>query len=188
MNHMFAEADARRAADQVLGHYLHRQPGALDSVRGNHQAIGRGKPRKTGRASIARGYLTITLARPKERSCDNPNVPYWLSIMHWTVETLNTMVDEELEILPDDMRARFVRISELIESEGLHKVGPKYVKPLKNKLWEIRLSGRSGVARALYVTAYERRVIVVRVFVKKTQKTPQREIVLALQRAKEVTQ
>jgi phage-related protein len=42
------------------------------------------------------------------------------------------------------------------------------------------------IARALYVTASEQRVIVVRVFVKKTQKTPRREINLALERAREV--
>lgn len=49
------------------------------------------------------------------------------------------------------------------------------------------MKGRDGISRALYVTAKGRRVVVVRVFVKKTQKTPRREIKLALQRAKEVT-
>ena len=48
------------------------------------------------------------------------------------------------------------------------------------------MKGRDGISRALYVTAIGRRVVVVRVFVKKTQKTPNREIELALQRAKEV--
>ena len=49
-----------------------------------------------------------------------------------------------------------------------------------------RLSGRSGIARALYVTAIGRRVVIVRAFVKKTDKTPRREIDLALARAKSV--
>lgn len=48
------------------------------------------------------------------------------------------------------------------------------------------MRGRDGIARALYVTAVGRRVVVVRVFAKKTQKTPRREIELALRRAKEV--
>ena len=60
-------------------------------------------------------------------------------------------------------------------------------KHLEEKLWELRLTGRDGIARALYVTAVGRRVIVVRAFVKKTQKTPPGEIKLALQRAKEIT-
>ena len=46
--------------------------------------------------------------------------------------------------------------------------------------------GRDGISRALYVTAYGRRVIVVRVFVKKTQKTPVAEIELALRGPKDV--
>jgi phage-related protein len=51
----------------------------------------------------------------------------------------------------------------------------------------MRLRGRDGISRALYVTARGRRVVIVRVFVKKTQKTPSREIKLALDRAKEVS-
>jgi phage-related protein len=50
----------------------------------------------------------------------------------------------------------------------------------------MRLKGKAGIARALYVTASGQRVVVVRVFVKKTQKTPPAEIRLALQRAKDV--
>jgi len=51
----------------------------------------------------------------------------------------------------------------------------------------MRLKGKDGIARAIYVAAYGKRVVVVRVFVKKTQKTPRREIRLARERAKEVT-
>jgi len=43
-----------------------------------------------------------------------------------------------------------------------------------------------GISRALYVAAVEKRVVIVRVFIKKTQKTPGREITLALARAKEI--
>jgi phage-related protein len=51
---------------------------------------------------------------------------------------------------------------------------------------EMRLKGRSGISRGLYVTAIGQRVVVVRVAVKKTRETPHREIELALKRAKEV--
>ena len=106
--------------------------------------------------------------------------------MGWTVETLNEVVDDELAALPADQRARFLRIAELIEAKGLERVGEPYVRHLKGRLWEIRMKGRDGISRALYVTASERRVVVVRVFVKKTQKTPRREIALALKRAEEM--
>lgn len=104
--------------------------------------------------------------------------------MPWTVETLNQTVDAEVEALPADMRARLARIADLIEETGLENVGEPHVKHLDGRLWEMRLKGRSGISRALYVAAVGRRVVIVRVFVKRTEKTPRREIELALTRAK----
>ena len=95
-------------------------------------------------------------------------------------------VDRELRALSPGMRARFARISELIAAVGLDGMGAPHVRHLTGPLWEMRLSDRDGIARALYVAARGRRVV--RVFVKKTRRTPQREIVLALTRAGEVRQ
>ena len=106
--------------------------------------------------------------------------------MNWTVEFLSKIVEEELNALPLDMRARFERIVRLIEANGLHQVREPYVKHLQGKLWEMRMTGRDGISRALYIAASGRRVVVVRVFVKKTQKTPRQEIQLALKRAEDV--
>jgi len=66
------------------------------------------------------------------------------------------------------MQARFLRLSERIGQAGLESLGEPHVKHLVGKLWELRLTGRDGIARALYVTAIGRRVVVVRAFVKKT--------------------
>lgn len=106
--------------------------------------------------------------------------------MAWTVETLNETVDGELAELPVDMRARLVRVSELIESVGLPNVKEPHVRHIRGPLWEIRLKGRAGIARALYVTARVQRVVILRSFIKKTEKTPASEIELALLRAKEL--
>ena len=106
--------------------------------------------------------------------------------MAWVVETLNETVDDELAALPEDMRARFTRIAELIEAVGLPNVREPHVKHMRGPIWEIRLKGKAGIARALYVTAAGQRVVVVRVFVKKTQKTPRTEIEIALERMKEL--
>ena len=85
------------------------------------------------------------------------------------------------------MKARFRRIVELIQGYGLDQVREPHVKHLEGSLWEMRMKGKDGISRAIYVTATGRRVVVVRVFIKKTRKTPKREIDLALERAKEVT-
>ena len=79
-----------------------------------------------------------------------------------------------------------VRLTELIQSFGFRGLPPGSVKHLGEKLWELRVTGRDGISRAIYVTAAGQRVIIVRVFIKKTQKTPQRELELARERAKEV--
>ena len=106
--------------------------------------------------------------------------------MEWTVETLNETVDRELGALSADMRARFSRICGLISAVGLERMGAPHVRHLAGPLWEMRMTGRDGISRALYVTAHGRRVVVVRAFVKKTQRTPKREIELALRRAGEM--
>lgn len=93
-----------------------------------------------------------------------------------------------MNTLPRDMRAKFERIVMLIGQFGLERVREPYIKHLEGPLWEMRMKGRDGISRALYVTATGKRVVVVRVFVKKTQKTPRREIELALRQAKEIKQ
>ncbi len=103
----------------------------------------------------------------------------------WTVETLNKDVDDELEKLALDMRGRFVRVSQLIEEFGPFKVGLPHIRSLGNKLWEIRVAGRDGIGRGIYVIATGKRVVVVHVFIKKTAKTPPKAIKIAMERAKE---
>lgn len=106
--------------------------------------------------------------------------------MQWTVEIFNTAVAAEMEALPDDMRARLARLIRVIQEFGFPALPRDSVKHLEDKLWELRVTGRDGISRAIYVTASGRRVVIVRVFVKKTQQTPRRELEIARARAKEV--
>lgn len=104
--------------------------------------------------------------------------------MTWKVETLNSAVDAELRLLEPSLKARFLRISELLEIGGPDRVGMPHVRHLSGKLWEIRMKGRCGIARAIYVAVVEQRMVVVHVFMKKTQKTPRSAIQIALARSK----
>lgn len=105
--------------------------------------------------------------------------------MQWRVEVIDEAV-AVLRGLPADIRADFSRIVQMIEAHGLQRMREPHVKHLEGPLWEMRMKGRDGIARAAYVTASGRRVVVVHVFTKKTQKTPRREIEIALTRVKEV--
>src|SRR5215217_9310428 len=106
--------------------------------------------------------------------------------MAWSFVFVNAEAKRELDDLPVDIRASFERITRLVGAFGLERVHEPYIKHIEGRLWEMRLRGRDRIARALYVTASGRRVVILRVFVKKTQKTPRREIELALRRAQEV--
>jgi phage-related protein len=106
--------------------------------------------------------------------------------MNWRVEFLDEAVKDTLYAMPTDIIAKFIRIMDMIEGYGLERMREPYVKHLQGPLWEMRMKGKDGIARAAYVTATGKRVVVVHVFPKKTQKTPRREIETALRRAKEV--
>lgn len=63
------------------------------------------------------------------------------------VEILNETVAAEIAALPADMQARFLRLAERIASVGLESLSEPHVKHLDGKLWELRLTGRDGIAR-----------------------------------------
>jgi phage-related protein len=104
----------------------------------------------------------------------------------WTVE-LHPLAEPELLALPTDMQARFLRIAEMLEAFGPHQVGLPHVRPLEGKLWEMRMQGRDGIARAVYVALHGRRLHVLHVFVKKTQTTPRKALDTARNRLENLT-
>jgi len=101
--------------------------------------------------------------------------------MAWTIEVTENAA-EEIADLPEDMQARFIHIGELLIAHGPSHVGGPHVDHIRGKLWEMRMKGKDGIARAIYFTASSQRIVVVRAFVKKTPKTPNREIDLAMER------
>jgi phage-related protein len=107
--------------------------------------------------------------------------------VRWAFVFVNIEAQAQLDALPLDVRASFERVVKLVQAFGLERVHEPYIKHIEGPIWEMRLRGRDGIARALYVTATGRRVVILRVFAKKSQKTPRREIELAKRRAEEVT-
>lgn len=106
--------------------------------------------------------------------------------MTWTVETASA-VDAEIEVLPVKLRARLIRLLEAVENVGLEALRAPHVKHLEGKLWELRVKAEEGIARGIYMTASERRLVVLHVFVKKSRRTPTRALATARERMKQVT-
>jgi phage-related protein len=106
----------------------------------------------------------------------------------WTVETLGKDVDDEIHALPASLQARVLRLLEMVETIGLDRMREPHVKHIDGKLWELRAKAAEGIARAIYITVSGRKVIVLHVFAKKSQKTPPRSLQLARERMKRVVQ
>lgn len=101
--------------------------------------------------------------------------------MRWHV-VQHPLAETELVAQPEDIQAHFLRIAEMLEESGPQRVGMPYVRHLEGKLWEMRMSGRDGIARAIYFAQSGRQLKVLHVFGKKTQETPRRAIGIALRR------
>ena len=95
---------------------------------------------------------------------------------------MHPLAEPELLALPADMKARFLHIAEMLEELGPQRVGLPHIRPLESKLWEMRMLGRDGIARAVYAAVQGRRLLVLHVFVKKTPTTPRAAIAMALKR------
>jgi phage-related protein len=69
--------------------------------------------------------------------------------MPWTIHVLPE-AEAEMMAMPADIRARFLHVSELLHTFGPHQVGMPHIRHLDGKLWEMRMKGRDGIARAVY--------------------------------------
>ena len=105
--------------------------------------------------------------------------------MDYSIEYYSDTVAEEILALPDALAARYVVLTRRIVAVGPN-LGPPHTDAFGDGLFELRLKGQEGIARVFFCTLVGRRVMVLHSFVKKTQKTPPREIELARKRMKEV--
>lgn len=106
--------------------------------------------------------------------------------MSWKVSFYDKKVEKSIEEWPAKIRAKFTLITELIEEFGPHEVGMPHISPFGKGLFEIRAKGSEGIGRAIFCLMNGKVVMILSGFIKKTQKTPPRELELAKKRMKEV--
>ena len=110
--------------------------------------------------------------------------------MEWSVKFYKTKderspVEEWLESIPKSAKAKIVRNMFLLEELGL-AVREPYVKPLGDKLYEVRAKDPNGIYRVIYFAYTGKQFVMLHGFTKKTQKTPPKEIEVAKIRMREV--
>jgi phage-related protein len=105
--------------------------------------------------------------------------------MDYAISYYSEQVQDDILDLPDTLAARYVVLTRRMVSLGPH-LGEPHTKAFGGSLFELRLKGAEGIARVFYCTMVGRRIIMLHSFVKKTNKTPPRELDIALARLKEV--
>lgn len=106
--------------------------------------------------------------------------------MEWKITYFNKKVSETIEKWPDKLAANYLRIIELIEEFGPQKLDSSMTKALGDGLFEIRARSKEGIGRAFYCYIVKKEIVILHAFIKKTQKTPSKELELARKRMKEV--
>ncbi len=105
--------------------------------------------------------------------------------MDYRIEYYSDEVGDQILALPDTLAARYVVLTRRMSAIGAN-LGPPHTDSFGEGLFELRLKGAEGIARVFFCTLIGRRIMMLHSFVKKTQKTPLREIEIARKPMKEV--
>lgn len=90
-------------------------------------------------------------------------------------------VEEFLLSLDVKMRAKLLGILEILQEKG-NLLREPYSKHLEDGIFEIRGKVGTDISRVLYFFYYDRKIILTNGFIKKSQKTPKKEIQMAKNR------
>ena len=105
--------------------------------------------------------------------------------MSWTIEYPYKDVERFILKLPSGLSAKYFHLTDLMLEFGAN-LGLPHTKPMSNGLFELRVKGKEGIARVFYCTRVGKRIIMLHAFIKKTPKTPSKELRKAEQRLIEV--
>jgi len=105
--------------------------------------------------------------------------------MSWKLTFFSDKVEEETLSFPDGILANFLHIAEMIEELGPN-IGKPHTTPVGGGLFEIRAKGKEGIGRSLFCSVKGKEIVILHSFIKKTQKTPKRELDKARKRQKEL--
>ena len=105
--------------------------------------------------------------------------------MKYTIAYYNDSVQQNILNLPKSLKAKYVALTDRMEEYG-GDLGMPHTKPLSGGLFELRLKSADGIARVFFCTVIHRKIIMLHSFIKKTQKTPKKELDTARQRLQEL--
>jgi len=86
---------------------------------------------------------------------------------------------------PVGIRAFYARVTERMIIFGPN-LGMPFTRSMGKGLFEIRTKGKEGIGRAFFCTIVDRRIVILHAFIKKSQKTPKKELQIAHRRMRDV--
>jgi len=104
----------------------------------------------------------------------------------WEIVFYSSKVRKKALSLPSGILADFLRLLDLITENGPN-LGMPYTASMGDGLFEIRAKGKEGIGRVFFCILVEHKVMVLHSFVKKSQKTPKKELDIARKRKKELS-
>ncbi|MEP7730083.1 type II toxin-antitoxin system RelE/ParE family toxin [Marinomonas primoryensis] len=104
--------------------------------------------------------------------------------MSWKIHFYDA-VEDSILTMPPKIQARMIKLLELMEKHGAH-LGPPHTEAMGDGLFEIRAKAQEGIGRSLFCYLKGQQIFVLHTFVKKSQKTPKKELELAKSRQREV--
>jgi phage-related protein len=104
----------------------------------------------------------------------------------WSVTFYSDQLEAEILDLAPGFVARFIRYAERMEIYG-PDLGMPHTRAMGGGLFELRIKAAEGIARVFYCTVVDRRIVFLHQFVKKSERTPPKELDIARRRLKEVT-
>ena len=105
--------------------------------------------------------------------------------MSWRITFYSPALESEILALPAGFVARFLRYAERMEIYGAD-LGMPHTRAMGKGLFELRLKSAEGIARVFYCTIVDKRIVMLHQFVKKSERTPPKELEVARRRMKEV--
>lgn len=106
-------------------------------------------------------------------------------MMVWQVDFYNQSVENDILSMPPKIQARMLKLLELIEMHGAN-LGSPHTEPMGDGLFEVRAKAQEGIGRSLFCYMQGRHIMVLHAFVKKSGKTPKKDLELAKKRKQEV--
>lgn len=103
----------------------------------------------------------------------------------WYITYYNQNVFDAIFEMPLKIQAKYIGLTGEMETHGPN-LGMPYTRPMGNGLFEIRIKAQEGIARVFYCTQINREIVILHSFIKKTEKTPNRELRIARKNLKEV--